>query len=571
MAWDSCRKEVESTGDKMCDINMCAQSQAGIDRRCHQKGYPAGTPFMIYYTDSSGKLVLCFCCCSCFAYNVPIQVSPTTFKVIQDFVPGDPVYAAGTDLNWKTYTVDLSSGIEPTNVELFMIYVKYGNAGEEELDMIVTEDHLFLMQGGTLTPASALKAGDQLTRPNGSAVAVKQAYLGKYIGGVHHISTGPFSGSLNGHLLNSNNVVSTDMAVKLEFQTGNLDTKFLVKDLDKRVKVGSDEYIERYYDEEAKTFMASPTEWPEGLTIVVRKNLINVPKTAFSFITAAQARNIMDSDAPRRDFDSNAAIMKALYVFSQFKGFFPQPKYLMDWNNPLPNGYAFNSYNQDFILLTGGLLRLLALNNEGFGLVICHLMARLYGVPGVYPQLKCVGPGDYEGISTYFTQVYQAQQFPTQFPKALEQIENFFDLMSEEFQKGDPDDKCNRPSTQCRVETYKAAAAVQPLPRCANPGQEPFHLLIAEPNEEGTEVTVLFSEDVDPPTAETRSNYKLEPLARIREAKVNPENPFEVILSTRIRKDKLYVLTVSGVESEFNETMVPDPGKTSFSLPEWQG
>jgi hypothetical protein len=452
-----------------------------------------------------------------------------------------------------------------------MIYVKYGNPGEEELAMIVTEDHLFLLQGGKLAPASALKSGDQLTRPDGSPAAVKQAYLGKYKGGVHHISTGDFKGSLDGHLLNSNNVVTTDMSVKLDYQAGSLDQKFLVKGLDKRVKVGSDEYIERFYDEEAKTFMASPTEWPEGLTIVTRKNLVNVPNTAYSFITDGQARNIMDSDAPRRDFDSNAAISKVLYVFSQFKGFFPQPRYLMDWNNPLPNGYAFSYYNQDFILLTGGLLRLLALNNEGFALVICHLLSRLYGVPGTYPQLKCVGPGDYEGISTYFTQIYQAQQFPTQFPKALEQIENFFDLMSEKYRKGDPDDKCNWPSTKCRVETYKAAAAVQPLPGCANPGFEPFHLIIAEPDESGTEVTVTFSKAVNPPTAETRTNYKLKPPARIKQAKVNPEYYSEVKLSVKIRKDKLYVLTVSGVESEFNEPMVPDPDKTSFSLPEWQG
>jgi len=571
MAWDSCRKEVESTGDQMCDVNMCAQSQAGIDRRCHQKGWPAGTPFGVWYQDQSGQYRLCFCCCSCFAYNTPIQVSSGTFKAIQDFVPGDPVYAAGPDLKWKTYNVDLSSGIEPTDVELFMVYVQYGNPGEEALDMIVTEDHLFLMQGGTLAPASALKPGDQLTRPDGTAAAVIQAYLGQYKGGVHHISTGDFNGSLDGHLLNSNNVVTTDMSVKLDFQTGSLDRKFLVKDLDKRVKVGSDEYMERYYDDAAKTFMASPTQWPEDFTIVVRKNLINVPDTAFAFITGGQARNIMDSDAPRRDFDSNAAISKVLYVFSQFEGFFPQPKYLMDWNNPLPNGYAFNYYNQDVILLTGGLLRLLALNNEGYALVICHLLARLFGVPDTYPQLKCVGPGDYEGISTYFTQVYQAQQFPTQFPKALEQIGNFFDLMSEKFRKADPDDKCDRPSTKCRIETYKSAAAVRPLPRCANPGSAPFHLTGAEPDEEGTTVTVTFSEAVDPPTAETRGNYKLKPLARIVQAKVNPENPFEVKLTARIRKDRLYVLTVSGVESEFNDPLVPDPGQTSFSLPAWRG
>ncbi len=371
MAWDSCRAEVENDGDKMCDVNKCAESQAGVDKRCHQYGWPAGHPFGIYLPDGT----MCYCCCSCFAYGTPIQVTPGSFKEIQDFVPGDPVLAAGGDLNWKTYHVDLSSGVGPSEVELFMIYIRYGNPGEEELEIIVTEDHLFLMQGGDLLPASALKTGDQMTRPDGSSVVVNQAYLGTYKGGVHHISTGKFDGSLEGHLLNSNDVVTADMSVKLEFQTDSLDRKHLVKDLDKRVKVGSDEYIEKYYDAEAKTFMASPHEWPEGFTVIVRQNLINVPDNAYSYITAGQARNVMDSDADRRDFDSNAAINKIQYVFGQFKSFYPDAIYLLDWNNPVPNGYAFNAYNQDMIVLTGGLVRLFALNNEGFALIISHLLS----------------------------------------------------------------------------------------------------------------------------------------------------------------------------------------------------
>jgi hypothetical protein len=562
MAWDSCRQEVESTGDKMCDVNLCAKSQAGVDKKCHDKGWPAGTPFGIYLPDGS----VCFCCCSCFAYDTPIQVSTDTFKAIQDFVPGDPVLAAGADLKWKTYKVDLSSGIGPTGTELFMVYVRYGNPGEEVLELIVTEDHLFLLAGGKLAPASALKAGDKLIRPDGGSVAVEQAYLGTYRGGVHHISTGKFDGSLEGHLLNSNNIVTTDKSVKLEYQTGSLDKDLLADDLDKRAKVGSEAYAERYYDKEAKTFMANPTEWPEGFTVVVRQDLVNIPDTAYRFITDDQARNIMDSGAPRRDFDSNAAIMKIQYVFRQFQGFHPEPMYLMDWNNPIPNGYAFNYYNQNIILLTGGLLRLYALNNEGFALIICHLLARLFGIPGIDKSIKCVGPADYEAVAGYFTGIYQAQQFPNQFPNALKQIQDFFNLMSEKYRKGDPNDRCNAPTTECRIQTYLAAAAVQPLPKCADPGTKPFHLVKAVPSEKTDRVTVVYSEALNPPTAETIGNYSLAPGAEITEAKVNPDNDSEVILSVTFQEDTEYVLTVSNVLSEFNDKMVPDPAEVKFKL-----
>lgn len=560
MAWDSCRKEVEASGDHMCPVDECAKVQSGVDHRCHDKGWPAGTPFGIYHPDGS----LCFCCCSCFAYGTQIQYTENDFKSIEEFIPGDPVLAAGTDLNWTTHTVDLSSGLGASSFYTSMIQVKYANTGEEDLELIVTGDHLFLMEDGKLAPASVLKAGDKLRRADKSTVNVTGVFPGEVNKGVHHISTGKFTGSLDGHLLNSNQVVTADMSVKLEFQVGNLDRKHLVRNLDKLAVVGSDEYNKNYSKKDLD-YMASPADWPQGFIVKARHELINIPVHAYSFITEKQARSIMDSSAPRRDYDANEAYVKIKYVYSQFRYRYPDAVFLFDWNNPMPNAYAFNQFEQNIILLTGGLVRLLALNNEGFALIISHMLARLFGDSYSKRQIECVGPADYAAVADYFSTVYQVPQFKSQLPNALKQINSYLHLMDKKLQEGDPKDRCNAPSVKCRMETFTNAASVLPMPPCADPHKLTFRLDKAVPAHEA--VTVYYSENVDPPSAETVENYSVKPKLEISKAEVSPTT-FNIIKLTtaEIKPGVEYTLTVKHVISEYDEEIDPKHNSVTFKL-----
>src|SRR5215510_12166484 len=104
MGWyETCVQEVQRMvpPGKMCDYNRCLRIQQRIDSACHNRNWAPGSPYLLDNPDGS----VCYCCCSCFAWNVPIAVGPSTTKPIQTFVVNDPVYAAvvknGAIVEWK--------------------------------------------------------------------------------------------------------------------------------------------------------------------------------------------------------------------------------------------------------------------------------------------------------------------------------------------------------------------------------------------------------------------------------------------------------------------------------------
>lgn len=561
MANTSCANEVKSMGEKMCDLSLCDKIQKNIDERCHAKGWSPGEPYIVYKEDGS----ICYCCCSCFAYDTPIAIGADAYKLIQEFEIGDTVLAAGTGLEWKPATVQFSSGIKPNTQESFMVYFRYKTSEGNPQELIVTEDHLFLMPNGKLLPANVLRAGDTLVRADGSQAIIDFAVSGSYTGGVHHIATGDYDGgSLDGHLLNSNGIVSADFSVQIRYITDNLDDSVLVADAGTRARIGSDEYLQQNVSAAANAFIGDPSVWPEGLRIYHRTNLINVPTDARSFITDDQAQDILDSGAPRRDFTNQPALQMVSYLFRVFKGFYPNAVYVLDWNNPMPNAYAWNSYGQDFVMLTGGMVRMYAMQTESLSLVLSHCLASLYGSdPENNPQpLYCVGPADYDGVGVYMSNVWRDQTFAQTFTLALQQIEKFFSYISEANRKEGK--KCLRPSIDCRMVTFRAAASLMDLPMCANPNTQEFGIVSATPT--STQVSVLFNQPVNQETAETVANYSLIPAGEISAATVSVFNNTQVILDVPIEAGVKYMLTVENVTSADDQLISPTMNTASFTL-----
>lgn len=57
---DTLPEGVESMDDVPdCSTEICQEAQADINRICQRKGWPAGTPIIIYFSD--GKVCKCFC------------------------------------------------------------------------------------------------------------------------------------------------------------------------------------------------------------------------------------------------------------------------------------------------------------------------------------------------------------------------------------------------------------------------------------------------------------------------------------------------------------------------------
>src|SRR4029077_10191917 len=105
-----------------------------------------------------------------------------------------------------------SQGTSGASRQKYTVVVTYADTA-----IAVTSDHLFLMRDQTLKRADRLTPGDILVSPGGKPVPVNSVHIGDYLAGFHHIATskeapGP---DLEGHLLNTNGVVSADYTVQL--------------------------------------------------------------------------------------------------------------------------------------------------------------------------------------------------------------------------------------------------------------------------------------------------------------------------------------------------------------------
>jgi hypothetical protein len=562
----SCINEIHAKGGKYCDelfADACGKIQAEMDKTCHSRGWQAYTPYFVpNFADPSKD---CYCCCSCFAYDTPIAVSAESFKLIQEFKLHDPVWVAGPDLQWHASKVVHSSGVAPNVTETFMIFIRYGTP-ENYRELIVTEDHLFLTPDRKLIPAASLKPGDALVQPDGSLIPVYWVLLASSTKGAHQIVAGSFDGKLEGHLLNANGVVTTDYSVQLQAMAGQIDPALLVDDLSTRLTVGSEAYQQTYVNADALQFISNPALWPAGLTFNYPGNLINIPPTAASYLTEEQAQDVLDSPVPRRDFGSSYALELISHAFQTAKGFYPQPIYLYDWNNSTPNAYAFRSYGLDIIVVTGGLVRLQLMFEDGLALILSHVIARLYGnLPDYPPEVKCVGSADYQGVSVVMGKIWVENTYAAVVRAGYAQVDAMFKLIKPDHAKGNPHDRCNAPSIDCRRQTILNAFSSIGLPRCARSDLPVFEVVRATPGKHS--LRVVFSEAVDQPTAETTANYVITPTIQVVSAKVDPKDRKVVLLELKHAPNGHYVLTVKDVISENTDPLDPAHTSAKFTLP----
>ena len=156
----------------------------------------------------------CFCCCSCLAFGTPIK-TPEGVKAIELFNIGDSVAVGSWDkskLGWADGSVQFSSGTDPGSLNT-MIFIGIG----EGRQIIATPDNLFLMSNGKLKRADRLVPNrDQILTAENSALGVTAVVSGQWTKGLHHIATGlEFTGSLDGHLINANGIVSGDYCLQI--------------------------------------------------------------------------------------------------------------------------------------------------------------------------------------------------------------------------------------------------------------------------------------------------------------------------------------------------------------------
>ncbi|MVO98269.1 Hint domain-containing protein [Paenibacillus lutrae] len=361
------------------------------------------------------NVVTCYCCCSCFAHGTQIG-TPYGHRAIEKFSVGDKVITAsmqqseqGFQLTWKKAKLNFSNGTGPHSHQPTMIYIRFGGHGS----IIVTPDHLFLMPSGKLKRADRLvPAKDLLISYNGTQVVIDEISIGEYKGGVHHIATDvSFDGSLDGHLLLSEGLVSGDF--NLQIHQNELKTSGMMENDGNDPKVGTQEYealnshlvagnymsfSAPHVGESNAALVAASPEAAAQLSkfYVLGSNVAFVPDNAATFLSPLQAIDVNDK-AERWGF-TEVSIGNAMvkYLVNLFQGFYPDITFYHDIGRLEPNAYAFTQYGKQYVVLSGGLTRIKGLGMEGLAFILANMVSRLQkSAPLNADGYTSVGMSDY--------------------------------------------------------------------------------------------------------------------------------------------------------------------------------
>ncbi len=597
MGWqEECAASLKKDGLNQCSKVHCDDLHDYTHRWCACKlpsqhldpcPYGSGTYLLTYDVDGSP----CGCCCTCLAYGTPVQwktdksFSMDAFKPIETFEIGDKVLAADRNLNWVEKTVKFSQGTGKLTNAQIMVKVIY-ELNDQEKQLITTRSHLFLMPNGKLKRADTLSPGkDKLVAVDGSTTTVKDLRIGKFAYGIHHISTSDdVTKTIDGHLLNTNGIVTADYSLQISNIDLDSQAEFMVENHENLPSIGTKEYAEANSDLVTTSFCAyhksigasalgeakqDDSEASDGFKPL--SGAVDIPEDAMYFVSKKQAWDIETSDAPRQPPSSSVGLTMAENLYKIYNGFYPKINFHTDLENTSPNAYAFFKYEVPFVVISGGLLRMDDLDFPTLAFIIAHEIAHLYGgEPKSQAGYACTGLADYAAITEVISGVWYGPLNPQIVPKAREGVKKLFSYISPEHAKGTPGDTCLDIPIQCRIDTFSQAMMGFSLPECAGGPKKPA-LKVEEATaseEEGeTTVHVVFNKAVDKATAEKIRHYALAPLTGISDAKVNAEEDWKVDLKAEIKAETEYTLTVSNVLSADKEPLVSGEKKATFTLP----
>jgi hypothetical protein len=451
---------------RTCESAHCSGADAEINEICKIAGWPVNHPVLT--RDSKGP---CTCSCSCLAHGTPVQLAEGSFKAIETIAVGESVLAAGKNLDWRAKEVVFSQGTTGVSRQKYTVLVTYG-----ETALAVTSDHLFLLSGGKLKSADRLIVGDELVSPEGKPVPILSVHIGDYTAGFHHIATSKEkpSESLDGHLLNTNGVVSADYTLQLFYRTGQLDAQLIPQHASKPI-VGSPQYVKEYGGASLRApasvqrtnvrFAAHNALDQSDTFVPAEQTVLNIPPHACRFISDADAK--ARAGMPKRAFNDPLSREWTESLINHFRTFYPNVSYHLDWADDTVNAFAWVENGVRHVALKGGLVRDAALELEGIGVVLAHELAHHFGGAPTFPGgLSCEGQADYKGVALIMRVVWFGSQFIEQADAGIEQMAAFFGVPNDPTVPGGSAG-CNHPPGRCRIATYHAAVNLGGKPACA--------------------------------------------------------------------------------------------------------
>jgi len=539
-----------------CTPDFCYKTSFARDVHCSKRGLPVDTPVLTWDPNLNGGQA-CYCCCSCFALDTPIEVKKGLYTLIQDIQSGDLIIACGVDLIWKPHKVKYRTGdIDKSNIPN-MYYVEYLMPGEKaNRNLLVTADHLFLMNGTKhLKKVQFLVPGDKLTTADGAVAVVQFVTHGTHYTAIQTIE---MSGRINprtldGHLINSNGVVTADYAVQVHYELGDQRNALHASpDEVEDMAVGSDAYEAKHGNAQSRAFAQTPASWPKGF-IPDQSTEMQVPNYSTGYISSEQAKSVRKNGKfnPNNNTTGRANI---LYLFQQSQKMYPDIVCILDWNNRTPNAYAWEASGQKYIVFCGGLIRLKGLYLDGLSLILGSLQASLQAQ-------ACVCEWDYAATSSILRTAWPDSILAKLVPAGIAQVQDYFKA-ARDAPPPDGMDPCDAPTLDCRIQSYWAGFSFDNLPDCA--GVFPRYLMIgtAYATMDNLTVSIVFNDQLDPATATDIANYAFSPTATITAAALSPGDARQVDISVSdLAADSYYVLLLQNLQSVHGAPLGPDQNK----------
>lgn len=581
--WDECHsgdvqekmyhdyRLVEVYNTEKCDENE-------YDTKCEPQVFATTNEANTWIKNNGGRQKWdkrdCYCCCACYAYDTPIA-TPDGEKAIQEFQVGDLVSVATLEstgetlrLSWSAKPVQFSSGTPPLSKGAAhypsMIFVNYG---EEQKSIIATSDQLFLLANGKVKQAGKLSIYDLLVAADGTPVRINAVKLGEYSGGIHHIALSRrFTETLDGHLLNSNGVVTADFSVQIQTeQLGDL--------LEEGPSIGEPAYheahqmnavgVHSYHHSGFKGEVAVPNT----LKLYTGES-VYIPPTARSFITEAQGIDINNNpDVKQRPLSNHVGVNDLKTVFKHCRAYYPDINFTLVWEDPLPNVYAFEYLGQKQVVVSGQLLRTDGIYWQGMALVVAQAIASFHE-PGGEPRTELLPRvlADYYGVGLIMRIVWEFYYRKT-VEAGMEQINKLFSYISAENQIGNPDNHLKEPCIECRQETMEEGAFGGTLPACAG---GLLRLLDAIPGEtvDGKPTIILsFNMALDESAAKEITSYKIEPVLSLTAVQIASTDLFRVTLIGDFAPKIHYTITVAELISNEGTALDTEHNFANIQLP----
>jgi hypothetical protein len=512
----------------------------------------------------------CYCCCSCFANGTLIGI-PTGNEEVQKLNVGEEILAGSINglnsLDWKPRRLTFSSGTAK-GTQPGMVYIAYG----DNKDLILSPDHVLMLSDGKLTTAMKLIPGAFLMGANGEPVPIYTVSLGAYRGGVHHIATdSEFNGSVDGHLINSNGIVSGDYTLQLYFNS--LGDEHKAKDYTHLATIGTNDYTKKYARLNHSNGYMSTSIDSKMMQILrsdkfsVYKHIgVNVPLDSAALWSPAQAEDILNNGT-QFPLVSKIGLANANYAIKLLGGFFPDINIYLEWNRLEPNIYAINEYGMKNVIVSGGLARMEGITFRGLTMLIAHGIARFEaGAPKNYLGFACTGYADFYAFAAIARWIWYESQLIANALPAYNEVAAIFALITPQNAGGNPLDICNDPSVECRLSAMQSGFAGGSLPDCAG-GKPMPSIALQQATGTADKVTLTLSTGVTSDSASKIDNYSFLPSAEVIKAEVDKDRDFLVNILGEFTPGEKYTVTIKGLVSVYNTGVDAKHNSAAFTVP----